>query len=120
MSTEYNSIHTGTKVDNFDGRITALESSRVKNTGDNMTGILYMKGEEVRCISDNLTVNITPEANAYGNSRLSLWDTTPVNMGQVFLGSFTSGYQGLLVEGRRTIDGTTYANTLRLLLNASG
>lgn len=67
---EYNSVHTGQEIDNFNQRIVALESTvidlnnfKVSKSGDTMTGNLTLNGLILEPITENSTADILIKYN---------------------------------------------------------
>ena len=124
---QYNSIHLGTKIDEFDGRITALETLSASHTtqitnlnnikvsnkvGTDLTGSIYIK---------DTNFDSTPSSDYYGKGYYmqpgSNNELVKAYMRDVYM---SDGRKGAQLESRRTINGSNVYNTLDYFIDASG
>ena len=123
---EYDSVHLGTKVDAFDGRITALETlttthttqitnlnnNKANKTGATLTGSIYIK---------DTNFDSVPSSDYYGKGYFiqpgSSNNISRAYMRDVFIADNNKGAQ---LEHKRIINGSNTFNTLDMFINASG
>ena len=121
----YNSIHIGTKIDNFDGRITALETSIPSHT----TEITNLTNNKMNKEGNNtLTNSLTLYAAGFGfvgdsdywGPGFHILDTPRTSSSHIRCVSRLDGYQSIQMETNRPINGSQVYNQLRLEINGAG
>ncbi len=94
-------------------------TNKVLKAGDTMTGSLTMQNNDLIVKDTDVTVNTTSSSNVYGQG-LYINDSANTNLGYVRMLSLTNGNQGMQIEVKRTVNGTTKYNTLNLAVTSSG
>ena len=124
MST-HQSVHLGTKIDNFDNRITALETTTTTHTNQ-ITNIINNKLNTTNnnTMTDSLITYDSPfgmvPANNYWGRGYYIYDSSKDSGCYIRAVSLTDGYTCTQMETYRTVNGTALYHGIRLEINATG
>ena len=123
---DYNSIHLGAKIDEFDGRITALENTTISHT----TSLTNLNNDKISLSGGSTLGNLyiidpsydsVPSSNYYGKgfyiSGSNIGSDDEVYFRDVYL---TDGKKGCQFETRRSVNGSWIYHSLNLLIDNSG
>ena len=107
------------KVHGLGSMAYAATSSYVAESGDTMTGTLTMNNTQVVVKDNNITSGSNPSSTVWGKGFI-MYDSASVNIAHVRVMKYTGGKQGLQVETQRVISGTTYYNSINMLIDTAG
>lgn len=123
----YNSTHLGTKIDAFDGRITALETltnSQTSNITDLTNNKINLAGDNIEGslqIIDSNWDSQPSSSNYYGKGYYVSGSNVGSDDEVYFRDTYkTDGTKGCQLEIRRSVNGSWVYNTLHLYINNDG
>ena len=110
-------------VNELDGDIGTLNTAlgdKVSDTGDTMTGNLYIQGASVRLQATNLTSNTAVNSDTGANSGTVYRDSTDTSIAFITPMFYADGKQGLRIISQRKISNSTIQNELLLAVKSNG